>query len=82
MPANVIIGGKLLLARGIVQKKAVFRVDDVVEQRDGKIRGGNARLPRTDYHRITAGRGFRHYPIVIASREDQQASLCARVLNR
>jgi hypothetical protein len=81
MPTNVLIAGKLVLVRGIVHKKAVFRPDDVVEHRDWKIRSGYARLPRTDCHRITAGRGFRDYLILITSRKDQQTSLSPRVLN-
>src|SRR5260370_39547186 len=52
MPTNVLIAGKLVLARGIAQKKAGFGSDDVVEHRDWKICSGYASLPRTHCHRI------------------------------
>src|SRR5262249_60226096 len=61
MPTNVLIAGKLILARGIVQKKGVFRSHDVMEHRDWKIRSGYG----TASHRITAGSGFCHYLVTL-----------------
>ena len=43
---------------------------------------GDGRLSQTHDDRVAAGRGFRLYPQLIASRKNQQTSLSTRVLNR
>src|SRR5215475_7999940 len=82
MPMHVLIGGKRILARGIVEENAPFRSDNVVEDRLWHIRSGYARLLEINCHHITAGRGLRLYSQLITSRKNQQTSLSARVLNR
>ena len=53
-----------------------------MEDRLWQILSGYARLPLTDCHRITAGRGFRLNPIFVTLRKNQQTSLSTRMLNR
>src|SRR5215831_12438863 len=79
--AKVVIGGKRVLARGIMQKNAFLGPEDILKYRPRQISGGYASLSQFYLHLTAAGCGFSLDPVFITSRKNQQTSFGTGVLD-
>ena len=81
MRADVVVARERALAGRVVQQNGLVRPEHVSPQGLRQIGGGDGGLAQRDGHRIAVGCDLRLYAMVLAPRENEQASPGAGVLD-